>query len=116
MIGTSSVALAPYNKTEVVLHTLAELAGMAGNRGFAQFSVPAGNVSVLGLRFLGGVHVGFQLVLTELALLRSTETLGIGTGHNAPRLPAVKPEIQAWAGSQKRQPDGYLFLAFVEIS
>jgi hypothetical protein len=53
VIGTSSVALGPYNKSEVVLHTLPGLAGMAGNRGSAQFSVPAGNVAVLGLRFLG---------------------------------------------------------------
>jgi hypothetical protein len=53
MIGTSSVALAPYNKTEAVLHTLPGLVGMAGNRGSAQFSVSTGNVAVLGLRFLG---------------------------------------------------------------
>ena len=50
-IGTSSVALKPYNKTATELRTLPGLAGMLGKRGSAQFKVTAGNVAVLGLRF-----------------------------------------------------------------
>jgi hypothetical protein len=53
VIGTSSVALAPHNKTAVALNTLPGLSGMVGNRGSAQFTVSTGNVAVLGLRFLG---------------------------------------------------------------
>ncbi len=53
LLGTSSVALPPLNKTEAVLQTLPGLSGMAGNRGTALFGVPAGNVAVLGIRFNG---------------------------------------------------------------
>jgi hypothetical protein len=49
-IGTASIPLQPYNKTEAVLHTLPGLSGMVGQRGGAQFTVSAGNVAVLGLR------------------------------------------------------------------
>jgi hypothetical protein len=52
-LGTSSVALGPYNKTELALLTLPGLGGMVGNRGSAQFTVSSGNVALLGLRFLG---------------------------------------------------------------
>jgi hypothetical protein len=51
MIGTSSIALPPYNKTATELRTLPGLAGMLGKRGSAQFKVTTGNVAVLGLRF-----------------------------------------------------------------
>jgi P pilus assembly chaperone PapD len=50
-IGTSSIALPPYNKTATELRTLPGLAGMLGKRGSAQFKVTTGNVAVLGLRF-----------------------------------------------------------------
>jgi hypothetical protein len=53
IIGTSSVSLPANNKTAFFLRTLAGLEGMVGKRGSAQFSVTAGNVAVLGLRFNG---------------------------------------------------------------
>jgi hypothetical protein len=52
-IATSAVSLQPKSKTEAVLRTLPGLAGMAGNRGSADFTVTSGNVAVLGLRFIG---------------------------------------------------------------
>jgi hypothetical protein len=52
-IGTSSIGLAPKNKTAFVLRTLPGLGAMAGNRGSADFTVSSGNVAVLGLRFNG---------------------------------------------------------------
>jgi hypothetical protein len=53
VIGTASVLLNGQSKSAVVLKSLPGLAGMAGNRGTATFSVSNGNVSVLGLRFFG---------------------------------------------------------------
>jgi hypothetical protein len=53
LIGTALQSLPPNSKTEAVLHSLANLAGMAGKRGTATFSVTSGNVAVLGLRFNG---------------------------------------------------------------
>jgi hypothetical protein len=53
VIGTSSVNLAANNKTALFLRTLAGLEGMVGRRGTAQFTVTAGSVAVLGLRFDG---------------------------------------------------------------
>jgi hypothetical protein len=52
-IGSSSVALAAKSKTALVLRSLPGLGAMAGNRGSADFTVSAGNVAVLGLRFNG---------------------------------------------------------------
>ncbi len=52
-VGTSSINLPPYGKTEATLRTLSGLSGMVGLRGSAQFSVTAGTVAVLGLRFDG---------------------------------------------------------------
>jgi hypothetical protein len=53
LLGTSPVTLPPFTKTENVLHAYPGLAGMAGLRGSAQFSVATGTVSVLGLRSNG---------------------------------------------------------------
>ena len=50
-IGTSSVSLSPYSKTESSLRSIPGLAGMVSKLGRAQFSVLTGNVAVLGLRF-----------------------------------------------------------------
>jgi hypothetical protein len=50
-IMSSSVSLPPNRKVETPLRSLPGLAGMAGKRGSAQFTVSAGNVAVLGLRF-----------------------------------------------------------------
>jgi len=52
-IGTSSVPLAPNNGLPAVLRSLPGLAGMAGKRGAATFTVTSGAVAVLGLRFNG---------------------------------------------------------------
>src|ERR1022692_3307579 len=52
-IGTSSVALQPNSKTAAALRSLPGLSGMVGKRGSARFSVSAGSVAVLGLRFDG---------------------------------------------------------------
>ena len=52
-IGTSSVALPPNSKTAAALRSLPGLSGMVGKRGSAQFTVSAGSVAVLGLRFDG---------------------------------------------------------------
>jgi hypothetical protein len=52
-IGTSQFSLPPGGKTESTLRSLPGLSGMIGNRGTAQFSVSAGSVAVLGLRFSG---------------------------------------------------------------
>jgi hypothetical protein len=53
IIGTSSIPLGPYSKTEATLRTLPGLSGMVGQRGSAQFTVSTGSVAVLGLRFDG---------------------------------------------------------------
>ena len=53
LIGTSPVVLPAFTKTENVLRGYLGLAGMAGLRGSAQFTVSTGNVAVLGLRFGG---------------------------------------------------------------
>ena len=52
-IATSAVFLQPKSKTEAVLRTFPGLAGIAGNRGSADFTATSGNVAVLGLRFTG---------------------------------------------------------------
>jgi hypothetical protein len=50
-LGSAQVVLAPRSKQSKVLHDL--VPNMAGNRGWASFSVPNGDISVLGLRFGG---------------------------------------------------------------
>jgi len=52
-LGTSTVQLAARSKTALYLRDRAGLGGMVGRRGSAEFTVTAGNVSVLGLRFNG---------------------------------------------------------------
>jgi hypothetical protein len=51
IIGTSSIPLAAKSKTAAALHDLPGLGAVVGKRGSAQFTVAAGNVAVLGLRF-----------------------------------------------------------------
>ena len=51
VLGTATVALGPNAKTESVLRDLTGLAGIAGLRGSATFTVATGNLAVLGLRF-----------------------------------------------------------------
>jgi hypothetical protein len=52
-LGTSSVLLAPHSKQAIILKNQPGMSGIAGNRGWATFSVPNGAVSVIGLRFGG---------------------------------------------------------------
>jgi hypothetical protein len=51
VIGTSSVSLPPYGKTEAALRNLTGLSGIVGQQGSAQFVASTGTVAVLGLRF-----------------------------------------------------------------
>ncbi|MGD0617506.1 MAG: hypothetical protein ABSB67_07585, partial [Bryobacteraceae bacterium] len=53
VVGTSSVNLQPYQKTEATLRSLPGLSGMVGLRGRARLGATSGNVAVLGLRFNG---------------------------------------------------------------
>ncbi len=50
LIGTSSVPLGANSKTEAIMSRFPGLAAMAGQRGFASFTVTSGSVAVLGLR------------------------------------------------------------------
>jgi hypothetical protein len=52
-VGTSTLNLPTYQKTEAALRTLPGLAGMVGLSGRAEFDATSGNVAVLGLRFDG---------------------------------------------------------------
>jgi len=52
-IGNSLLSLSPNSKTATTLRSLPGLSGMIGKRGSARFSVSAGSVAVLGLRFDG---------------------------------------------------------------
>jgi hypothetical protein len=51
VLGTSTQALQPGTKIENAMRGFLGLAGMAGQRGSALFTVATGNISVLGLRF-----------------------------------------------------------------
>lgn len=61
-IGSPTISLGANSKTAVVLRDVPGLAGMAGKRGFADFSVVAGNVAVLGLRFNGQAFTSIPTV------------------------------------------------------
>jgi P pilus assembly chaperone PapD len=81
-IGTSSIALPPNSKTATVLRSLPGLSGMVGKRGSAQFSVSAGSVAVLGLRFNGlaftsiPTSVASDTLVTERALAQTGLAIG----------------------------------------
>lgn len=53
VIGTSLQSVGAGQKIANQMHLFQNLSGMTGLRGHALFSVPSGNVSVLGLRFAG---------------------------------------------------------------
>jgi hypothetical protein len=81
-IGTSSVALQPNSKTAAALRSLPGLSGMVGKRGSAQFSVSAGSVDVLGLRFDG---LAFTSIPTtgasgNVVVERALAQTGLGIG------------------------------------
>jgi hypothetical protein len=62
VIGTSSVSLPPYGKTEAVLRNLPGLSGIVGQRGSAQFIALTGTVAVLGLRFGASAFTSIPVV------------------------------------------------------
>ena len=61
-IGTSAFPLAAHQKNEMTLRSLPGLAGMAGQRGTVQFTMSAGSVAVLGLRFNGAAFTSIPAV------------------------------------------------------
>ncbi len=62
LLGTSSLQLGPGIKTEAELRSLPGLSAMLGRRGTARFSVNAGNIAVLGLRFNGAAFTSIPAV------------------------------------------------------
>ncbi len=62
LIGNPTILLGANAKTAVVLRNLPGLAGLAGKRGIADFSVVAGSVAVLGLRFNGAAFSSIPTV------------------------------------------------------
>jgi hypothetical protein len=62
VIGAYATVLPPKNKTAVVLKTLPGLAGTAGNRGTATFTVTSGSIAVLGLRVNGSAFTSIPTV------------------------------------------------------
>jgi len=53
VIGTGTIALPPNGKVATALRDVPGLAGIAGQRGSANFSIAPGDVAVLGIRFGG---------------------------------------------------------------
>ena len=86
IIGTSSIPLPPNGKTEPELRNLSGLGGMVGQRGAAQFTVSAGSVAVLGLRFGASAFTSIPttnpqagasgVVVAELALAQTGMAIG----------------------------------------
>jgi hypothetical protein len=62
-IGTSSVAIAAQGKLAIALRDFPGLGGIAGMRGSADFTVPFGNIAVLGLRFNGAAFTSIPTTL-----------------------------------------------------
>jgi hypothetical protein len=60
-VGSCQVILPPQTKEAVILKQLPGMLGVAGNRGWATFSVPNGAVSVLGLRFGGSAFTSIPV-------------------------------------------------------
>jgi hypothetical protein len=52
-LGSATIPLAAYSKTEAALHTISGLSGVTGHAGKVVFTVSSGSVAVLGLRFNG---------------------------------------------------------------
>jgi hypothetical protein len=62
LIGSATQVLQANSKVAAVLRDLPGLAGVAGKRGIADFSVVAGNIAVLGLRFNGAAFTSVPAV------------------------------------------------------
>jgi hypothetical protein len=82
-IGTSPITLPPNSKTAATLRSLSGLSGMVGQRGYAQFSVTAGNIAVLGLRFNGVAFTSIPttnpLSVTERELAQTGLAIGLAS-------------------------------------
>jgi hypothetical protein len=61
-LGTATIQLGAKAKTAVALRTLTGLSGIVGTRGTATFTVTAGGVAVLGLRFFGSAFTSIPAV------------------------------------------------------
>jgi hypothetical protein len=75
-IGTASIPLPPNSKTAATLRTL--VPAMVGLRGSAQFSVQAGSVAVLGLRFDGPAFTSIPTAGASVSLLAEREVAQTG--------------------------------------
>ncbi|MEO5925870.1 MAG: hypothetical protein ABIR70_18775 [Bryobacteraceae bacterium] len=62
VIGTASIPMGAGRKNSVVLRNLAGMSGIIGTRGTATFTVTAGAVAVLGLRFNGAAFTSIPTV------------------------------------------------------
>ena len=84
-IGTSVIPLPPNGKTAAALRSLPGLDGMVGKRGSALFSVSAGSVAVLGLRFDGLAFTSIPTtgavgeVVAERALAQTALAVGLAS-------------------------------------
>jgi hypothetical protein len=84
-IGTSLISLPPNGKAATTLRSLPGLSGMVGKRGSALFSVSAGSVAVLGLRFDGLAFTsipttgGLGDVVAERALAQTGLAVGLAS-------------------------------------
>lgn len=60
-IGTTTVNLAPMNRTAVLLRDQPGLSGMSGKRGYARVTTNAGAIAALGLRFGGAAFTSIPV-------------------------------------------------------
>jgi hypothetical protein len=60
-IGFAQIPLAPHTKVAPLLKDVPGLSSISGNRGWATFSVPNGDVSLLGLRFGGSAFTSIPI-------------------------------------------------------
>jgi hypothetical protein len=60
-LGVAQIPLAPHTKVAPLLKDVPGLSSISGNRGWATFSVPNGDVSVLGLRFGGSAFTSIPV-------------------------------------------------------
>jgi hypothetical protein len=84
-IGNAFISLPPNSKTANVLRNLPGLSGMVGKRGSAKFSVSAGSVAVLGLRFSGSAFTSvpttgpFGNVVAERTVAQTGLAIGLAS-------------------------------------
>jgi hypothetical protein len=81
-IGNSLISLPPNGKMATTLRSLPGLSGMVGQRGSALFSVSAGSVAVLGLRFDGLAFTSIPTTggLGDVVAERAVAQTGLAVG------------------------------------